>query len=106
MAFKEGIAKAKPVILEPYVTMKVLVDDEFTGDIMGDFNKKRGRVINVDHQDDKVCIEAQIPQNEIMNYSIDLKAMTQGQGTYSREFLDYEIAPDPIAKKVIEARKK
>ena len=106
MAFKEGIAKAKPVILEPYVTMKVLVDDEFTGDIMGDFNKKRGRVINVDHQDDKVCIEAQIPQNEIMNYSIDLKAITQGQGTYSREFLDYEIAPDPIAKKVIEARKK
>lgn len=106
MAFKEGIAKAKPVILEPYVTMKVLVDDEFTGDIMGDFNKKRGRVINVDHQDGKVCIEAQIPQNEIMNYSIDLKAMTQGQGTYSREFLDYEIAPDPIAKKVIEARKK
>lgn len=106
MAFKEGIAKAKPVILEPYVTMKVLVDDEFTGDIMGDFNKKRGRVINVDHQDDKVCIEAQIPQNEIMNYSIDLKAMTQGQGTYSREFLDYEVAPDPIAKKVIEARKK
>lgn len=102
MAYKEGLPKAKPVLLEPYVKMKVYVDDEFTGDIMGDFNKRRGRVMNVSHIGTKVCIEADVPQNEIMNYSIDLKAMTQGQGTYSREFLGYEVAPEHIQKRVID----
>lgn len=106
MAFKEGIAKAKPVILEPYVKLKVYVDDEFTGDIMSDFNKKRGRVMNVEHTEQGVMIEAEAPQNEIMNYAIDLKAITQGQGTFDQEFLDYEIAPEPIQKRIIESRKK
>ena len=105
MAFKEGMAKANPVLLEPYMTMKVLIDERFTGDIMGDFNKKRGRVMNVDHTLEGVLIEAEVPQNEIMNYAIDLKAMTQGQGTFNMNFLDYEIAPEHIQKRIIESIK-
>lgn len=106
MAFKEAMAKANPVILEPYVRLHIYINDSFTGDILGDFNRKRGRVMNIEHRDDDVMIEVEVPQNEIMNYSIDLKAMTQGQGTYDKEFLDYRIAPENIQKRVIESRKK
>ncbi len=105
MAFKEGTAKAKPALLEPYVKMTITVDEKFTGDIMSDINKKRGRVGNIEHVNDNVMIEAEVPQNEIMDYAIDLKAMTQGQGTFEMEFLGYEIAPEPIVKRVKESLK-
>ena len=105
--FKVGIPKAKPALLEPYVTLHVYVDDEYTGDIMGNFNKKRGRVISTDIQDDGlVCITAEAPQAEVMNYAIDLRSMTQGQGFFDMAFLDYEFANDEVTKRVQAARAK
>lgn len=106
MAFKEAMAKAKPALLEPFVKMAITADEKYTGDIMSDINKKRGRVGNIDHQEGNVVIEAEVPQNEIMEYAIELKAMTQGQGTFEMEFLGYEIAPEPVQKRVIEQSKK
>lgn len=105
MAFKEGIFKASPALLEPYMKMKVYVHSDYTGDVMSDLNSKRARVNDVNHFNDIVIIDAEVPQNEVMEYAVELKAITQGLGNYELEFLDYEIAPDPIAKKIIEQRK-
>ena len=105
MCFKEALPKAKPIILEPFVTLHVYIDEMYTGDIMGHFNKKRARVMGSDILDDgMVKITAEAPQAEVMNYAIDLRSMTQGQGFFDMEFLDYEFATDIVQKQVIEAR--
>lgn len=106
MCFKEALPKAKPVLLEPFVTLHVHVDEEYTGDIMGHFNKKRARVIGSEVLGDGlVKITAEAPQAEVMNYAVDLRSMTQGQGFFDMEFLAYEYAPELVQKKVVEARK-
>ena len=105
IAYKEALPKANPVILEPYVTLKITVEESQTGDIMSDLNKKRARVIDMEHLESNVKITAEVPQNEVMNYAIDLKSITQGQGTFEMEFLDYEYAPEHIQKQIIESRK-
>ena len=107
LAFKKGFLDANPVLLEPIVSMKVTVPDKFTGDVMGDLNKRRGRVLgmNPDHMGNTV-IEADIPQLEIYGYSTDLRSMTGGSGEYSYEFARYEQAPSDIQQKEIEARAK
>ena len=94
-----------PVLLEPIVSMKVTVPDKYTGDVMGDLNKRRGRVLgmNPDHEGNTV-IEADVPQLEIYGYSTDLRSMTGGSGEFSYEFARYEQAPAEIQKKEIEAR--
>ena len=105
IAYKEALPKANPVILEPYVTLKITVEESQTGDIMSDLNKKRARVIDMEHLESIVKITAEVPQNEVMNYAIDLKSITQGQGTFEMEFLDYEYAPEHIQKRIIESHK-
>ncbi len=107
MAFKDGFMKASPVLLEPIVSMKVTVPDKFTGDAMGDLNKRRGRVLgmNPDHKGNTI-IEADVPMLEIYGYSTDLRSMTGGSGEFSYEFARYEQAPSDIQAKEIEARKK
>lgn len=103
MCFKEAIPKAKPAILEPYVTLNVYISEEYTGDIMSHFNKKRARVMGNEVLDDGLIkITAQAPQAEVMNYAVDLRSMTQGQGFFDMEFLGYEFAPDFITKHIIE----
>lgn len=105
MCFKEAMPKAKPVLLEPYVTLHVYVDEQYTGDIMGHFNKKRARVIGSEILDDgMIKITAEAPQAEVMNYAVDLRSMTQGQGFFDMEFLAYEFTPEHIQKRVIEAK--
>ncbi|MDO4519185.1 MAG: elongation factor G [Eubacteriales bacterium] len=106
IAFKEGFMKASPVLLEPIVSMKVTVPDKYTGDVMGDLNKRRGRVLgmNPDH-DGNTIIEADVPELEIYGYSTDLRSMTGGTGSFSYEFARYEQAPNDIQTKEIEARK-
>ena len=105
LAFKKGFMDASPVLLEPIVSMKVTVPDKFTGDVMGDLNKRRGRVLGMtpDHQGNTI-IEADVPQLEIYGYSTDLRSMTGGSGIYSYEFARYEQAPSDIQAKEIEAR--
>ena len=105
LAFKKGFMDASPVLLEPIVSMKVTVPDKFTGDVMGDLNKRRGRVLgmNPDHQGNTI-IEADVPQLEIYGYSRELRSMTGGSGEFSYEFARYEQAPSYIQAKEIEAR--
>ena len=106
MCFKEAMPKAKPVLLEPFVTLHVYVDEQYTGDIMGHFNKKRARVMGSEIlEDGMIKITAEAPQSEVMNYAVDLRSMTQGQGFFEMNFLGYEFAPDIVANRIIEDRK-
>lgn len=105
MAFKKGFMEANPVLLEPIALIKVTVPDKFTGDIMGDLSRRRGRVLgmNSDHHG-KQIIEADIPMSELFGYNTDLRSMTGGMGIYEYEFSRYEQAPGDVQKKQVEAR--
>ncbi len=105
LAFKKGFLEAKPVLLEPIVSLKVTAPDKFTGDIMGDLNKRRGRVLgmNPDHKGNQI-IEADVPMAEIIGYSTDLRSMTGGMGDYSYTFSRYEQAPSDVQEKEIKER--
>ena len=104
-AFKKGFMEASPVLLEPIASLKVTVPDKFTGDVMGDLNKRRGRVLgmNPDHKGNQI-IEADIPMMELYGYSTQLRSMTGGSGTFAYEFARYEQAPSDIQAKEVEAR--
>ncbi len=107
VAFKDGVSKAKPTILEPIAHVEVIVPERFMGDIMGDINKRRGRILSMDSVDSgKKSIVAEIPMAEIAKYSIDLRSMTQGRGSYTYNFERYEEAPADVQQKVIAARAK
>ena len=104
-AFKKGFLEASPVLLEPIVSLKVVVPDSYTGDIMGDLNKRRGRVLGMNPIDGgKQEIIADIPSMELFGYNTDLRSMTGGAGDYSYEFARYEQAPSDIQEKEIAAR--
>lgn len=105
MAFKKGFMEASPVLLEPIVTMKVTVPDKYTGDVMGDLNKRRGRVLgmNPDNKGNQT-VEADVPMLEIYGYSTVLRSMTGGSGDFSYEFARYEQAPSDIQEREIQAR--
>lgn len=104
-AFKDGFMKAKPVLLEPIATLKVIVPDQYTGDIMGDLNKRRGRVMGMNPTDNGAQeIVADIPYIELYGYNTQLRSMTSGSGTFSYEFSRYEQAPPEVADKEIQER--
>jgi elongation factor G len=106
MAFKDACTKAKPTILEPIYTVEIKVKDEYMGDVLGDINKRRGRVLGMDPSDDGYQkIIAEVPEAEITKYTIDLKAMTQGSGTFTREFARYQEVPGNLVDKIIEEQK-
>jgi elongation factor G len=102
LAFKQGFMEASPVLLEPIVSLKVVVPDRYTGDIMGDLNKRRGRVLGMNPMNGKQEIVADIPLSELYGYSTDLRSMTGGIGEYSYEFARYEQAPAEVQQKVID----
>jgi len=105
MAFKKGFMEASPVLLEPIVTMKVTVPDKYTGDVMGDLNKRRGRVLGMNPDNKgKQTVEADVPMLEIYGYSTVLRSMTGGSGDFSFEFARYEQAPSDIQEQEIKAR--
>ena len=107
LAFKEAVAKGAGVtILEPIMSVSITVKDQFVGDVMGDVNKRRGRVLGMDQGHGEQIIHAEIPEAEIVSYAIDLKAMTQGSGTFTREFLRYEQVPAHLIDKIIKEYKK
>ena len=106
LAFKDGFMKATPILLEPILSLKVTVPDQFTGDVMGDLNKRRGRVLGMNPTDGgKQIIEAEIPEASLFGYNTDLRSMTGGLGDFSYEFNRYEPAPADVQAKEIEARK-
>lgn len=104
-AFKKGFMEATPVLLEPIATLKVVVPEAYTGDIMGDLNKRRGRVMGMNPTDNGYQeIAADIPYLELYGYNTQLRSMTSGSGTFSYEFARYEQAPEDVAKREIEER--
>lgn len=102
LAYKAGMPKAKPIILEPIGTCEVSVPDEYTGTIIGDFNKRRGIILGMDLLDNgEQKITAEVPMSEMQKYATELRSMTQGRGTFHLEYSRYEPAPQPVADKVI-----
>ena len=107
LAYKEGIPQAGPVILEPIGSLKVTIPDSMMGDIMGDLNKRRGRIMGMTPDDDgNQVVEAEVPMSEMMSYAIDLRSMTQGSGSFTFAFVRYEEAPATTQQAIIEAAKK
>ncbi len=106
LSYKAACAEANPVLLEPIGKAEVLVTNEYTGDIMGDPNKRRGRVLGMNPVEDGVVVEAEVPMSEMVKYATDLRSMTQGRGTFTIKFERYEEVPANIAQKVIEQAKK
>ncbi len=107
IAYKEGMSQAAPVLLEPIGKLYVTIPDGYMGDVFGDINKRRGRVIgsNPAEAKGKSVVEADVPMSEMTSYATDLRSMTQGRGSFTFEFLSYEHAPDSIAQKVINESK-
>lgn len=106
LAFKEAVKTAQPTILEPIVKVEVTIKDQFVGDVMGDMNKRRGRVLGMTQQEGVQIVLAEVPEAEIVKYAIDLKAMTQGSGLFTREFVRYDQVPSNLISKIVETYKK
>jgi elongation factor G len=102
LAFKNAAKDAKAVLLEPIMKISVKVPEDSTGDIMGDLNSRRGRVLGMDSEDEKQIINALVPMAEILRYAPDLSSMTGGRGTFSMEFEQYDEVPGDMSKKIIE----
>jgi len=106
LAFKKGMEQAKPVLLEPIMRLEILVPEDYTGDIMGDMNKRRGRILGMEPKEDGYqLVIAEAPQAELFEYAIDLRSMTQARGSFKMEFARYEEVPSNIAEKIIEEAK-
>lgn len=107
LAYKKGLPMATPVLLEPIAHVEVYIPDSYMGDIIGDLNKRRGRILGMNPQDDGTQqVEAEVPQSEMFKYATDLRSMTQGRGSFKLRFDRYEEAPAIVANKVIEEAKK
>ena len=106
LAYKEGIANANPVILEPIGALEVTIPDSYLGDVMGDLNKRRGRVMGMNPTEDgNQILEAEVPMAEMTSYAIDLRSLTQSRGSFSFHFVRYEEAPPAAQQKAIEDAK-
>ncbi len=106
IAYKEGIPQASPVLLEPIGTLKVLVPDEMLGDVIGDMNKRRGRIIGMNPTENKMQeIIGEVPMAEMSDFSTAMRSITQGTASFTLELARYEEVPQGIAQKIIEAAK-
>lgn len=101
LAYRDAMPKAKPVLLEPIVNVYVRVPDEYTGDIIGDFNKRRGAIMGMDMVDGYQIINAQVPLAEMQKYPIELRAMTKGRGSYTQVFERYDQVPQNLSERII-----
>jgi elongation factor G len=100
-AFKDAMLKARPVLLEPVMKVSVMVPDQYMGDITGDLNHRRGRILGVEAADGLQVIIASVPQAEVFKYASELRSMTAGRGSFELEFSHYETVPAHIAQKVV-----
>ncbi len=105
MAFRSGVLKANPVLLEPVMSVEITVPEEYMGDVMGDVNSRRGRIEGMEPRSGVQVIRAKIPLSEMFGYATDLRSRTQGRGTYSMEFSHYEEVPKNLAAEIIEKHK-
>ena len=102
IAYKKAAIDARPILLEPIMEVAVIAPDEYMGDLMGDLNSRRGRVLGMDAEGKKQKIKATVPMAEFLKYAPDLRSMTQGSGTFIMKFSHYDEVPKEIAEKVIE----
>jgi len=103
LAFKKAVIDALPVLLEPIMNVAITTPDEYMGDIMGDLNGRRGRVMGMDNEGKNQVIKAQVPMAEFLTYAADLRSITGGRGVFTMDFSHYEEVPSQLAEKVIEA---
>jgi elongation factor G len=101
LGFKNAVEKAKPVLLEPIMNMDVTVPDECMGDVIGDLNSRRGKVLGMDTKGHSQVIKSKVPMSEVLKYAPDLRALTSGRGEFHLEFSHYEELPGHLAEKVI-----
>ncbi|MBV8136518.1 MAG: elongation factor G [Deltaproteobacteria bacterium] len=101
MGFKAALEKAKPIILEPIVALEVSCPDECMGDVIGDLNSRRGKVLGMDTKGHGQIIKAMVPMSEVLKYAPDLRSITSGRGSFEQHFSHYEEAPPPVAEKII-----
>jgi elongation factor G len=99
------VQQAEPVILEPIYRISVIVPEEYMGDVMGDFNTRRGRVQGMEQRGNRTIVRALVPLAEVMRYGTDLRSMTQGRGTYTLEFDHYDAVPKHLADGIIAQHK-
>ena len=103
LAFKKGMEEAKPILLEPIMKVEIKIPDAYMGDIMGDMNKRRGRILGMEQTEDgNQLIVAEAPHSELFEYAIDLRSMTQGRGDFKINFEKYEEVPSNISEKIVE----
>lgn len=101
MGFKKGVAECNPVLLEPIMNMAIVVPGDMMGDVIGDVNARRGKVMGVEPSGDSQTIKAHVPMAEVLKYAPDLRALTGGRGTFSMEFSNYEEVPSHLTEKII-----
>jgi elongation factor G len=102
LAFKKAAEQAQPVLLEPIMNVTITTPEEFMGDIMGDLNGRRGKVLGMDSAGRNQVIKANVPMAEFLTYAPDLRSMTGGRGIYSMEFSHYDEVPAQISEKIVE----
>ena len=105
-AFRKGLGLAQPVLLEPIMRAEIKVPDTFTGEVTGDLNTKRARILGMTPQDGYTTIDVEVPQAEMLRYSTDLRSLTQGKGSFSQKFDHYEAVPAQLTQKIAEEAKK
>ena len=106
IAYKEGLKNAKPVLLEPIYRLKIAVPSDYLGDVMGDINKRRGRIMGTDTEGESSIITAEVPLAEIKTYTMELRSLTRGSGKFVSEFLGYEDVPPMFVDKIVAEAKK
>ena len=102
LAFRKAAEQAQPVLLEPIMNVTITTPEDFMGDIMGDLNGRRGKVLGMDSAGKNQIIRANVPMAEFLTYAPDLRSMTGGRGIYSMEFSHYDEVPAQIAEKIVE----
>ena len=105
MAFKKAVLEAKPVLLEPVMTMEITVSDEYMGDVIGDLNSRRGRVLGMDSKGRKQIVKANVPLSEVLKYAPELRSMTAGRGMFTMKFSHFEEVPGQLQEKIVELAK-
>ena len=105
-AFRDAMGNAKPILLEPIYSVKIMIPDDYMGDITGDLNHKRGRILGMAAEEGMQVVNAEVPLAEMSRYATELRSMTQGRGLFEMSFARYEMVPSNVAKEIIEAHKK
>lgn len=104
-AFQKGVRQAAPILLEPIMSVEVVIPEDFLGDVMGDLSSRRGRVVQTTNRHEMKLIDAEVPLSEMFGYATSLRSLTKGRGNFTMEFKEYRPVPDDIAQEIMEGKK-